>query len=61
MRLNPEDSDKALRQPHVRVFDMTGRPMKGWVLVSPSGVTTDKALHAWIEKSLVFARALPPK
>ncbi len=61
VRLSDEDSDAALKRAHVRVFDMTGRPMKGWITVQPEGVATAKALDAWIEKGVSFARSLPPK
>jgi len=29
VRLAPEETDKALAEPHTRVFDLSGRPMKG--------------------------------
>ena len=61
LRLSDEDFEKALKQPHVRVFDMTGRPMKGWVLVSSEGAATDRTLQAWIKKAVTYARSLPPK
>jgi TfoX/Sxy family transcriptional regulator of competence genes len=60
VRLANDDSERALKQPHARLFDMTGRPMKGWLLIAPKGLTTEKALHSWIEKSLEFAKSLPP-
>ena len=60
-RLGPDEADAALREPHVRVFDITGRPMKGWVLVEPAGVAADHQLTAWIERSLAFVRTLPAK
>jgi len=40
---------------------MTGRPMKGWVLVSAAGYKSDASLEAWIKKSLVMAKSLPAK
>ncbi len=61
LRLSDDDFDAALKKNHVRVFDMTGRPMKGWVLVAPAGLSTDRALHAWMDKAVTFARSLPPK
>jgi TfoX/Sxy family transcriptional regulator of competence genes len=61
VRLSHEDSDAALKQPHVKAFDMTGKPMKGWILVAPDGVKTDRALQGWVDKALAFARSLPPK
>ncbi len=61
VRLSDEDAEAALKRPHVRPFDMTGRPMKGWIVVEPPGLTTDKALQGWVNQSVVFARSLPPK
>jgi TfoX/Sxy family transcriptional regulator of competence genes len=60
-RINPADTDAALAQPHVRTFDMTGRPMKGWVLVEPAGLQTDDSLRRWIDQTVAFAQSLPPK
>ena len=39
-RLGPDDGEAALREPHVRAFDITGRPMRNWVVVEPEGVET---------------------
>jgi hypothetical protein len=61
VRLAPAETGEALRDPHVRVFDLTGRPMKGWILVAAGGVATDDALRSWVERSVAFARSLPPK
>lgn len=61
VRLSDEEFEKALKQPGVRVFDMTGRPMKGWLMVSSEGYTSDKALEGWIEKGIAFAKSLPAK
>jgi TfoX/Sxy family transcriptional regulator of competence genes len=61
VRVGPEAYDHALSEPHVRVFDMTDRPMRGWVVVDKGGVETDDALKAWVEKGSRFARSLPAK
>lgn len=61
VRLADADSDRALKRAYVRPFDMTGRPMKGWILVASEGLSADRALAEWIEKSVAFARTLPPK
>jgi hypothetical protein len=47
-RLGPEEGDLALLEPHVKEFDITGRAMKGWVLVGPEGVEGDEQLGGWI-------------
>ena len=58
-RLGPEQAGQALREPHVAPFDITGRPMKGWVLIEPEGIETDEQLRGWIERSFEFVSALP--
>jgi TfoX/Sxy family transcriptional regulator of competence genes len=61
VRLGPDNHDDALLEPHVREFDITGRAMKGWVLVEPEGVEDDDQLKGWIERATKFVRALPAK
>jgi TfoX/Sxy family transcriptional regulator of competence genes len=61
VRIDPDDQDEALAQPSVRVFDMTGRPMKGWILVAPEATEDDADLQRWVEAGLDFAGSLPPK
>ena len=61
VRVGADGRDEALGQPHVRVFDMSGRPMKGWVLVAPEGLATASQLHEWVRRGVTFARSLPPK
>ncbi len=52
---------EALKRTDVRVFDITGRPMKGWVMVAPPGYEEDDVLGEWLELGRVFAAALPGK
>jgi hypothetical protein len=51
----------ALREPHVKEFDITGRAMKGWVLVEPGGVEGDDRLNDWIQRAMKFVGKLPAK
>jgi TfoX/Sxy family transcriptional regulator of competence genes len=60
-RVGPDGTEAALAEPHTRLFDMTGRPMRGWILVAPEGVSTARQLGAWVHRGLEFARTLPPK
>ena len=60
-RLGPDEGEAALREPHVKEFDITGRAMKGWVLVGPEGVEEDDQLKDWIERATRFVRTLPAK
>jgi hypothetical protein len=59
-RIDPETTDDALAEPGVRPFDMTGRPMRGWVLVAGDGLT-DQELQRWIERARGYVGTLPPK
>ena len=61
VRVGRDDSDDALARPHTRPFDMTGRPMKGWILVAQEGLQDDDELRAWVRRGLDFAGSLAPK
>ena len=61
VRVGPDNYQAALDREHAGVFDMTGRPMTGWVRVSAPGFATEKALSDWVQQGLDFARSLPPK
>ncbi len=61
VRLGPDEGEEALLEQHVREFDITGRAMKGWVLVEPEGVEDDEQLSAWIQRAMKFVRTLPAK
>ena len=60
LRLGPEAADAALDEPHVRVMDFTGRPMKGYVYVEPAGLA-GRALDRWLAGGAAFTATLPPK
>lgn len=61
VRVDPADADEALARPGARVFDITGRPMKSWVLVGGTALTQDQALANWVRLALTFAATLPKK
>src|ERR1700756_909297 len=61
VRLGPEECEEALLEPHVKEFDITGRSMKGWVLVAPEGVEGDDQLSGWIQQAVKFVGKLPAK
>jgi len=61
VRVGPEDYDRALARPHARPFDITGRPMKGWVMVDREAYASDEALREWVWQGVDFALTLPPK
>ena len=61
VRVGPDGHEAALVQPHVHVFDMTGKPMSGWVLVGRGGIASDSDLRLWVEKGVAHAASLPIK
>lgn len=61
VRVGPDGTDAALARPGTRIFDMTGRPMRGWILVAGDSLMDDEVLGAWIDEGCAFAASLPPK
>lgn len=61
VRLGDEQGEDALLEPHVRPFDITGKAMKGWVVVTPEGIEEDDQLRGWIKRCLDFVGKLPAK
>ena len=54
VRLNPDIHDQAIEQNGCREMDFTGKPMKGYVFVSPEAVESEKALSYWVNLALVY-------
>ena len=61
LRLGQKNADDALKSPHVRPFDITGKPMKGWVMVAEDGFKSDGELKDWLDQAVVFVKTLPAK
>jgi len=61
VRTGPEKYEDSLKLPHTRKFDITGKPMKGWVMVSYEGHETDEDLFEWIQIGVNYALSLSPK
>jgi len=61
VRVDPEKHSALLKKPHTKPFDLTGKPMKGWLVVEADGVKTDRKLNAWVKEGVEFALTLHPK
>ena len=61
VRIGPEAYEAALEEPHVQEFDITGRPMRGWVMVDADGTDSTDALGSWIDRAIEFVETLPKK
>jgi|SRR5215470_2322431 len=61
VRIDPDETASALKEPGARLFDISGRPMKGWLLVGGKGIADAKSLAKWIRRGVAFAESLPKK
>lgn len=61
VRVGEAGADEALRQPHARPMDFTGRPMRSFVYVAPAGFAGEAELDAWVARGLAGAREAPPR
>ena len=61
VRVGRERYEDALTEPHTGPFDMTGRPMTGWIVVSAEGYEADEDLKGWVEEGVALAQSLPAK
>ena len=61
VRIAPDETASALKQAHTRRFDLTGRPMNGWLLVEPAGLKSAAGLKKWVEVAAKYASTLPVK
>jgi TfoX/Sxy family transcriptional regulator of competence genes len=61
VRIGPETTDAALDEPGTRIFDIAGRPMKGWLLVGGKQLDDPVALAKWIHRGVDYASTLPKK
>lgn len=61
LRLGVEAAQNALTHPSVKEFDITGRPLKGWVMVAEDGFRSDDELRDWLHKAKTFVETLSPK
>ena len=62
VRIDPDETEEAIREPHVSEFGRPGsKPMKGFVLVAPEGFADDADLARWVDRGAARASELPPK
>lgn len=61
VRVGPDGHADTLERPQARTKPFTGRPMKGFVFVSSSGIESDIDLLDWVERGVLFASTFPPK
>ena len=61
VRVGPEKHEQSIANKHAKAFSLTGRPSKGWVIISRNGLKTAAELNKWVRLGRDFAAGLPPK
>ena len=61
LRLGETQAKNALKKKNVKPFDITGRAMKGWVMVAPEGMKSKETLRRWVTQAIDFVSQLPRK
>jgi TfoX/Sxy family transcriptional regulator of competence genes len=60
-RVGPDAYPDALKQPHAREMDFTGRSLNGFVYVESAGFAEDDELRQWLARCEAFTSTLPAK
>jgi TfoX/Sxy family transcriptional regulator of competence genes len=61
VRVDREDTDALVAEPHAGPMVMRGKPLQGWLRVDEEGLGTEPELEAWVTRGVSYARSLPPK
>jgi TfoX/Sxy family transcriptional regulator of competence genes len=61
VRVGVDVYEEALKLAQTKKFDLTGRPMRGWVMVLSPSLESDENLSQWVQKAVTYVRSLPSK
>lgn len=61
VRMAPGAGAAALSEAGTKPMDITGRPMKGWLMIDPEAIAKAQALKKWVQRGANFAKSLPAK
>ena len=61
LRLGEVNATNALKNPKIKLMDITGRPMKGWVMIEEDAFSNDNELKEWLTKAKEYVETLPAK
>ena len=61
VRMDKEQGEQRLKDRNVKPFDITGRPMSGWVMVQEAGWKSAVGLAKWLEVGKRYSLSLPEK
>jgi TfoX/Sxy family transcriptional regulator of competence genes len=58
IRIGEEAAVAAMRQPHVRAMDFTGKVMKSFATIDAAGIRSEAQLRCWVEQAAAYAESL---
>jgi TfoX/Sxy family transcriptional regulator of competence genes len=61
VRVDPAQSDRLVASTNARIAEMRGRPMQGWLRVTPEHLRTKRQLAKWVQLGTSYASSLPTK
>src|SRR5574337_836340 len=61
VRMDKELGEQSLKDRNVQPFDITGKPMAGWIMVKEAGWKNKTGLATWMEIGKQYALSLPEK
>jgi TfoX/Sxy family transcriptional regulator of competence genes len=61
VRTGIEVADKKLKEKNVKPFDITGKALKGWVMVGEQGWRKQEDIENWLNLGKEYALSLPKK
>jgi TfoX/Sxy family transcriptional regulator of competence genes len=61
LRVDPDQTDALVDEPHAERMVMRGRPMDGWLRIATEGVQSAVDLRRWVDRGVGYARTLQPK
>lgn len=61
VRVDPNETEKLLSEPHAHPFEMRGRAMQGWLWVDAEGLQSKRQLEQWVARGVAYVRSLPSK
>jgi TfoX/Sxy family transcriptional regulator of competence genes len=61
VRTGIEVAEKKLKEKNVKPFDITGKAMKGWVMVGKQGWKSQGDLKEWLDLGKEYGLTLPKK
>jgi len=61
VRVDPAEHDTMLEEPGTATMVMRGRPMRGWITVTPEACATRSDLATWVGRGIAYALTLQAK